>query len=61
MKKKLYLSVLTFSLIIFISSVIFAAGKKVEKFPEPERDYFEIYTPGTEEVIDYTKYGEFQN
>ena len=62
MKNKLYLSVLTISLIVFFGSFVIASGKKVEKLPEKkEADYFKIYTPGTEDVVDYAKYGEFKN
>ncbi len=62
MKHKLYLSILTMSLIVFFGSFVVASGKKVEKLPEKKApEYFEIHTPGTEDVVDYEKYGEFQN
>ncbi len=62
MAKKLYLSVLIFSLMFSATVTVFAAGKKAENVPQKENQkIFEIYTPGTQDLIDYTKYGEFQN
>ncbi|MDD2523722.1 MAG: glycoside hydrolase family 2 TIM barrel-domain containing protein, partial [Endomicrobiaceae bacterium] len=57
MTKKISLLLLTFSLLIGLVSFSFASGKKVKNVIQP----FEIYTPGTEEIIDYEKYGDFLN
>lgn len=62
MKKGLSLSILIFSSIFFLSTISFSSGKKPEKNLQlSKQDVFQIHTPGTEDVIDYTKYGEFQN
>lgn len=61
MTKKLYLSVLIISLMVSSSLNVFSAGKKQDLPKEENSKVFEIYTPGTENIVDYTKYGEFQN
>jgi beta-glucuronidase len=59
MTKKSILSLLTFLLLIGSVSFALASGKKPKSMPTVKP--FNIYTPGTDEIIDYEKYGEFQN
>ena len=57
MTRKFCFVAITLAIIMNLTAFSFASGKKTNSVVKP----FEIYTPGTEDFVDYEKYGEFQN
>ena len=56
MKNRGYLSIFVFSLILFVSSALFVLD---QVYGKNTKKVFKIETPGTEEYVDYSKYGKF--